>query len=196
MSIFNYRRKCIIHDTSLFAITEEGLAVDIVGDDLTLQILKSDVFRQKTSKNLNLTFHSDSTYTASEGIFNYLSPQLIIHMKCNKCNYICQNDTTLSNILTNQHFYSFKLNVGLNGKYSQSLLFESIKYTDLEKFYHIFSDLESKETTFKIGDCKLGMPVATMLERLAIIDVPSFDMSRIKSLDQFLNKVKTYMTFS
>jgi len=187
----SYRSKCIIHPE-----------MDLHPRSLnpTIIELNKDGLRVKLNKNANskaLAFNYDGT---NFPLGNY---ECLIYMQCDECTK-CPilkgrsiGFTTLENINSNYYFYNLMLKSKADdNNFECSLIGESVKYVQNDKFYHLDFDIKEGKATCKMGDCHGDTILDDMLNGLMSLDLPNLHMSGIQNTEQLVNKLKIYNLFS
>lgn len=105
-------------------------------------------------------------------------------------------DTTLKNVRRLHHFYSFDIQVKDDNTFTCVPELEVIRYHKDNKFYHVTANLADGSAKFKMGNCNSSEIINQLLSSLMKLDVPKFDPSTIKSIDQMVEKIQIYNLFS
>ena len=127
---------------------------------------------------------------------------LQIHMICNECAKQPINrrgrlgDVTLDELLNIQHYYTFLLRQMGYNKYSVLPGVEEIRYHDSGKFYHLGISLDDKHAKGTIGSCEFGSSINTVLQTMITLKIPKFNIEKIQTLEQYMDKMRMYCLMS
>lgn len=190
--MLSYRSKCIIHTSlDLHPRSSSPAIMELTKDGVRINPNKNAI------KSKILAFNYDGTYYPTGDY------ECVVYMQCDECTKIPTlksrglGFTALDNIYNNCYFYNFIISSSFeDNTFSCSLIEESIKYMKDDRFYHLNFNINDGEAHCTIGNCGGEIILTQMIEGLLYLDLPSLDMSRIKNVDQIINKLKIYTLFS
>jgi hypothetical protein len=195
--LVNHRSTCLIHQAPMTPFSfNKGLALDVIEEGLLVVELADQPPYKKA------VFRYNGTFTKDKGMNKVFRAPFFVMMACEKCQ--CApihksrglGHTTLLDIKSIHHYYSFSLMADAQGNYDGHLNNETLKYHKEDKFYHLDVDLQTKHANFKMGTNAGYDILEHLLEGFMSIDIPNLDVTRITSLDQMIDKFKLYNLFS
>lgn len=204
--MLNYRTTCFVHEMPMSIYVRPELRTY----DLISQITNDGIAiwgkHNKPFGGVHINF--DGTYKINKNQRNlrmFLEPPIRIGMMCSKCRstpYIHDATKTgkliVSSLKCQSHFYTFYLCMDddtLSGKYEIKSGIEMITYHTDDKLYHMSGQVEGGPGILQMATYA-NTSIADMLNGMMDLNVPFFNPSNIKSMDQIISKIKLYNTFS
>lgn len=193
--LLEYRSKCFIHNLPMKPSCFRSNGDQILLTDQGLHLVSEDL-------SSGLSFHFDGLFINTTK--PYVSVMIFIYMMCDLCakepilkdRYPPIGYSSLLNINTNQHRYTFCLQGNDKGGFDGRLSRESIKYVRDGKFYHVDFDLVDKQGSCKMGSCDMKQTLDDLVSKMMNLHVPVFDASKIQNIDTLVEKLKLYNLFS
>jgi hypothetical protein len=207
----DYRNKCIICQR------EMNLKIYGVADHLKISKDDNGIKIGTTHKNgVSYLFKYDGTYECK----GFYSKPFLIKKSCPVCTSIINNDkailykgrtaglttmsakdmsnfhskfTAINNVKKQSCFYSFNLSHNPSGTYEVSLVFDNIRYSNKEEFWHLNTDFTRNENErSKLHHAKF----ADTIDQILNLKLPAVNTINIKTKEQFISKFKLYTLFS
>lgn len=200
--VITHREKCVIHNLPMHIVsTSPGImGVDSQPKGLLITIKEASRRHEQFHK---LFLNYDGTYF-QEGGLEIISPQQNINMmaRCVECQIIPIVKgkpvvaTTILDLDTNSHFFTFSIKEVGQGRFDCSLQEEVFKFFDSGKFYHANANLIDGSGVLKMGTYDGKSTLDQILESCMIFNMPKFDVSKISTINQLIEKIKLYNLFS
>jgi hypothetical protein len=199
-----YRTHCLVHKEEMHPYMPSDRKERVGLNERGLSLYSHspwDIYG--TPSYTGLTFHWDGTYNRNSACPKWVTDNtLVIYMICDKCKeqpiYKSRSlgMTTLMDVTTTQHYYTFILLGDGEGNYDGNLDSEKIKYVNNEKFYHVDADLRTHEAQLRVGSSKGSVKLEDMLNGYRNFHAPHIDMRKVTDLDKLIDKIKIYNLFS
>lgn len=197
----NYRTKCLIHQKPLIPycpsnniiISKYGLHT--VTDNKV--IYNRNMLEYPKSNFDGINFLWDGTANCNNGSsipFNNFN--LTIYMRCYYCSG--KNITyfpTLTDINSNQYYYTFLIKSGSENVFHSYLHNEVIMYVHNGKFYHMTANLLDGQVTCKMGSSLKIQSLDDLIKNTFSINL-DFEMKKIENTSQLVDKIKFFNLFS
>jgi len=200
--LLNHKKKCLIHNLPFQAADISGLSLKRTDNTLSIVIKYVDTSHRKTDLLHYINFLPNGKYSCTKNFLEYVGNSFQIYMACEQCRSVpiykvnSIGETTFNNIMTKQHYYTFNLVAEPNGEYTGQLVSEEIKYNEKDTFYHMGVDLQTKAALCHVGCCAIATPFKDIVASTIKINAPQLNIEKIESLDQYIQKLKTYVLFS
>lgn len=196
--ILDHRKTCLIHNEPMepYAFRTDVSMVEV---DQGLLVIELDKMEAPYKKAI---FNHDGTFSKDKGMGRIFKSPLVVHMCCSECKRTPIHKsrglgiTTLLDIRSVHHYYTFTLMADAEGNYDGNLGNEIVRYWKDNKFYHLDVDLSSKKANFKMGTNAGTDILERLLEGLLDLTVPNFDPKKLTSVEQMIEKFKLYNLFS
>lgn len=218
--VLNYREKCLIHNKPFipYSLCLKDYERKVVTNKFGLHLIAKNyspyeeidnndsslVMLQAQTNQNGVNFKYDGTYDCNNGKCPewLISNPLIIHMMC----YYCAaqptltprslGHTTINDVFIKEHYYSFILQASLADSFKATLFKERIQYTQDGKFYHMEGALTTGRAVCKMGSNTKTQSLDDLVKGMFMINIPNYDMKRIKTIDQMIDKIKLFNLLS
>lgn len=208
--LLNYRSTCFIHQQFMHVyIRPEIRTYDFIIEQTNDGI---SIWGKQNKPHGGAQFNFNGTFNINKNQRNliyFLNPQTFrVGMMCPKCHsvpfidrVIKKSSLVVGNMKDSFHFYTFFISTENNldgkwesGKYQIYNGMEMINYRD-DKLYHMNGRIGGGEGNFQMTHYG-KMTLTEMMNSQMNLNVPNFDPSNIKSLEQLKAKIKLYNVFS
>lgn len=193
--VLNYRNRCLMCYSKM-----ELKAYDLAG--ITIHRTGEGLMIETGLKGIAVYFKYDGTYEKMKRWNNLYSRPMSLLKECPKCvpnlrlgEHITLKSrslgaTSLSNMKDLRCAYTFQLWGDAENNFDSKFDWEDIKYHDGERFYHINTKFNDNRTEIKSADFK------DTIDSIFSLNVPAMKCGSIRTTDQLIHKIKTYMIFS
>lgn len=208
--ILQYRTTCLVHSKPMLPkCLDQGAKKIQIQENGIKVVLNTDVYKSKATFFIFFNFDGTVDYNAQAAITRFRTP-LYFLMQCEDCATMpigvtvaagkgtkrLNGATSLREVRRQQHFYSFDIQVRADNTFTCIPEQEVIRYHRDNKFYHMSANLIDGSAKFKMGNCNSSEIINQLLSSLMKLEVPKFDPSTIKSIDQMVEKIQIYNLFS
>lgn len=195
--ILDHRKTCLIHNVPMNPYSfMSDVGMELLEDGLlVIELADKPPYKKAVFKN-------DGTFTKDKGMSKVFRKPLTVIMACEDCRATPIHKTrslgftTLMDIRSIHHYYTFTLVGDGKGNFDGNLGNETVKYYRDDKFYHLDVDLQTHKSNFKMGTNAGTDILERLLEGLMTLDVPNFDPRKLTSIDQMIDKFSLYNLFS
>jgi hypothetical protein len=191
--VLNYRNRCLICYSKM-----ELKAYDLAG--ISIHRTSEGLMIETGLKGIAVYFKYDGTYEKMKRWNNLYSKPMSLLKECPKCIPKFTNEvtlksrsvgaTTLSNMKDLRCAYTFQMWGDSENNFDSKLDWEDIKYHDGEHFYHVNTKFNDNRTEIKSASFK------DTIDSIFNLTTPAMKCGSVKTTDQLIHKIKTYMIFS